>query len=59
MERLKLRQVLCCQAASEYRINGYVTLERFIDTEEKVNQGGEAEWNPCRDDTIRLGLGGR
>ena len=41
MERLRIGQVLRCQVAGEYRNIGYATLERLIDAEEKVNQGGE------------------
>jgi len=43
MERLRIGQVLCCQAAGEHQTIGYTTLERLIDAEEKVNQGGEVK----------------
>ncbi len=59
MERLRIGKVLRCQAAGEYQNIGYATLERLIDAEEKVNQGGEVKRNPSRDDTLCLGVGGR
>lgn len=43
MERLRIGQVLRCQAAGEYQNIGYSTLGRLIDAEEKVNQGGEVK----------------